>query len=143
MGSEECSHAELNGTSPGICSRFEARLNRIIEATERLLDEPLALPEARGEQFMWAGGERSLERTGIWESVFHLWIATGKSLGTSRSGPVHRVISILHAALSLPAPDEETVYVAIRQFKSGALRTGHRAVAVWEEQSNWRKRRSR
>jgi hypothetical protein len=71
-----------------------------------------------------AARNKSIERERLWEPMFRLWTELGKPISATRKGRIYDVLSVLHAVidggpfLRIGAPNAETVYKAIRDFKA-------------------------
>ena len=50
----------------------------------------------------------SLERRVIWEPVIALWCDLGHALHYSRTGPIMRIVNIIHLALGIRPPSPDT-----------------------------------
>jgi hypothetical protein len=96
-------------------SGFERALTRLEENTSWMLDGSDSLRFYR--QTPTEGEHLSLERRKLWEPVILLWYDCGKKVGSSRTGPVNRILVILHEALGLGTPNPESVFRTIQDFK--------------------------
>lgn len=59
-------------------------------------------------------GRKSPERFYLWEAVFRLWEAHGQRVGFSLTGPLVRILNVIHEGLRLPPPSPDSVHQAIK-----------------------------
>jgi hypothetical protein len=116
-------HYEQSSKSAALMSAFERAL-ALIEATTLLATQGgsdiLRFYRLTPEE----GEHLSLERRKLWEPVILLWYDCGKKVGSSRTGPVNRILVILHEALDLGTPNPQSVLNAIQDFKGFVAKNG-------------------
>jgi hypothetical protein len=71
-----------------------------------------------------ANRKKSRERRLIWEPILDLWEAYGHHVGFTDDGPLMRIISTIHTALSIDPPSPDSVRQAIRDFNKRTAKRG-------------------
>jgi hypothetical protein len=64
---------------------------------------------------------KSKERQYLWEPIFQLLVDAGRTVGFSPTGPLMRILKMIHAALSIDPPNPDAVRQAFREFKMGGV----------------------